>query len=511
MQKIQKQKNISGLIARPPIVVVMGHIDHGKSTLLDFIRKSSVALKEAGGITQKVSAYEVEIKDEKSKTTKITFLDTPGHEAFKAIRSRGARVADIAILVVAADDGVKPQTLEALKCIQEEKMPYVVAINKIDKPGANIEKTRNSLGEHGIFLEGYGGDVPGVEISAKLGKNIPELLELIKLVAELEELKGDTGTLAEGFVLESNLDPKCGISVTIIIKNGSLQNGLFVVADKAYAPVRMMENFLGEKINEASFSSPVKIIGWSEIPKVGSSFKTFENRKEALVAVANFKEPAVIKKIKKIENVNFERLTIPIIIKADTEGSLEAIKYEITKLNTEKIEFKILNSTIGQIGEGDIKGANLEKKPIIIAFNTKIDNSAKALALRDGVTIKIFDVIYKITEWLKTDLTTLLPKIDVEEITGKAVIIKVFGMQKEKQIIGGKVIEGLIETGGLFRINRRGNIIGNGKIRGLQQKKAETREVSSGNEFGALVEGKILVTAGDSLEFFKITKQPIKI
>ncbi|MEK7551902.1 MAG: translation initiation factor IF-2 [Patescibacteria group bacterium] len=510
MQKIQKQKN-TGLVARPPIVVVMGHIDHGKSTLLDFIRKSNVAEKEAGGITQKMSAYEVKIPSAKSSAVKITFLDTPGHEAFKAIRSRGAKVADIAILVVAADDGVKPQTLEALKCIQEEKMPYIVAINKIDKPGANLEKTRNSLSEHGIFLEGYGGDVPGVEISAKLGKNIPELLELISLVAELEELKGDKETLAEGFVLESHLDPKCGISVSLLIKNGSLRTGLFVTADKAYTPVRMMENFLGEKIDEASFSSPIKIIGWNEIPKVGSSFKTFETRKEAESAVINFKEPTIVKKQKANTVVNSDMLTIPIMLKADTEGSLEAIKHEITKLNTGKIEFKIINSSIGQIGEGDIKNANLEKKPIIIAFNTKIDNSAKSLALREEVTIKIFDVIYKITEWLKTDLATLLPKIDVEEITGKAVIIKVFGMQKEKQIIGGKVIEGLIETGGLFRINRRGNIIGTGKIRGLQQKKAETKEVSSGNEFGALVEGKITVTAADTLEFFKVTKQPVKI
>lgn len=511
MQKNQAQKNKTATAPRPPIVVVMGHIDHGKSTLLDFIRKSNVAEKEAGGITQKMSAYEVEIINSKSSATKITFLDTPGHEAFRAIRSRGAKVADIAILVVAADDGVKPQTLEALKCIQDEKMPYIVAINKIDKPGANIEKTRNSLGEHGIFLEGFGGDVPSVMISAKIGTNIPELLELIGLVAELEELKGDKETPAEGFVLESHLDPKCGISVSLLIKNGSLRVGSFVVADRAHTPVRMMENFLGERIKEASFSSPIRIVGWSDIPKVGSSFKTFDNRKEAEEAALNFKEPIAIKKTKPVSNINSSTLSIPLIIKADSEGSLEAIKHEIAKLNTEKIEFKILNSSIGQIGEGDIKSANLEKKPIILAFNTKIDNSAKALALREGVTIKIFDVIYKITEWLKTDLTNLLPKVDVEEITGKAVIIKVFGMQKEKQIIGGKVVEGLIETGGLFRINRRGNIIGSGKIRGLQQRKAEVKEVISGNEFGALVEGKILVTASDTLEFFKVTKQPIKI
>lgn len=496
---------------RPPVIVVMGHIDHGKSTLLDYIRKSNVVESEAGGITQKVSAYEVENIIE-GKKEKITFLDTPGHEAFRSIRAKGAKVADIAILVVAADDGVRPQTLEALKCIEEEKIPYIVAINKIDKPEANIEKTRNNLAENEIYLEGYGGNVPSVEISAKQGKNITELLELISLVADLEDLKGNKNLPAEGVVIESYLDPQKGIAATLVIKNGSLRPGLYTVSEDTFTPIRSLENFNGEKIEEASFSSPVKIIGWNKAPRVGSLFKTFENKKEATEAVKEFvaKSLMTVKDNKESLKDSGDLKTIPVILKADTEGSLEAIKHEIEKIGG-NVEFKIVNSDIGIISESDVKNALVENRPIILGFNVKVDSSAKNLAERESIVIETFDIIYKITEWLKTDLVKLLPKVEIEEITGKAKIIKVFSVQKDKQVIGGKVLEGIIQTGESFRINRRDNIVGTGKIKGLQHKKAETREVKEGLEFGSLIESKILISEGDVLEIYKIIKKSIEI
>ncbi|MCK5591056.1 MAG: GTP-binding protein, partial [Candidatus Pacebacteria bacterium] len=276
-------------VERPPIIVIMGHIDHGKSALLDYIRKSNVVEGEAGGITQHTSAYEVEHTTKEGDIKKITFLDTPGHEAFSDMRSRGAVVADIAILVVSAEDGVKTQTLEALRAIKDADIPYIIAINKIDKPGADIEKTKNSLSENEIYIEGYGGDIPVQPISAKTGEGIPEILDMMLLVAEMAELKGETGKRAEGIVIESKVDPQKGISATLVITNGKLERGMYVVAEDVVAPVRIFENFSGKTINEAQFSSPVTIIGWNKIPSVGSSFVSFSKKKDAELCATAFK------------------------------------------------------------------------------------------------------------------------------------------------------------------------------------------------------------------------------
>ena len=500
---------------RWPVVVIMGHIDHGKSTLLDYIRKSNVVVKEVGGITQKMSAYEVEWQSE-DKKNKITFLDPPGHEAFQAIRTRGAKVADVAVLVVAADDGVKPQTLEALKCIKEEKMPFIVAINKIDKPEADLNKTRNSLTENEIYLEGFGGDIPSVAISAKTGENIPELLELIILSADIENLTGDPEKLAEGVVIESHLDPKTGIAATLIIKDGTLKKGMYLKTEDAMAPVKIMEDFTGDKIDEAVFSSPIKIIGWSEAPKVGTQFKSFKNKKEA----ESFSFPKIKIEDKKDSSKKEEsndgeeesqKIIIPVIIKADSAGSLEAMEHELKKLEGEKVEFKVLSASIGMVSENDLKSALAAKNTIILGFNVKIDNQAKNLAEREEITVKIFDIIYKMTDWLKTDMTKLLPKVKTEEITGEVKVIKIFSSQKDKQIIGGKVTVGSIKTSGSFRIKRRENLVGEGKVKGLEQKKEKTTEVREGNEFGGLVEAKMPISPGDILEFFEIKEQLVQI
>src|SRR3989344_220176 len=297
---IQQKKNHEGtLIERPPIVVVMGHIDHGKSTLLDFLRKTSVVAGEAGGITQHTYSYEVTHTGEKGASKRITFLDTPGHEAFTLMRSRGASVADIAVLVVAANEGVKPQTLEALAIIKKHEVPFVVAINKIDTPHANVDKVKQELAEHEVYLERYGGSVPVVAISAKTGENVPALLDMILLVAEIEELKGDPDAPAEGTVIEAHQDPRKGITATLVIQNGTLRKKMFVTTGAAYAPVRRIDDTLGHEIAEASFSTPVFITGWNTIPEAGASFtvcadkKTAEETAQKALAVAGAEKKAL--------------------------------------------------------------------------------------------------------------------------------------------------------------------------------------------------------------------------
>jgi len=321
------QKQNTNTTERAPIVVIMGHIDHGKSTLLSYIRKSKEPLNEAGGITQHISAYEVEHIAKDGKKHTITFLDTPGHEAFSGIRRRGAKVADVAVLVVSAEDGVKPQTLEALGEITKSKTPYIVAINKIDKPGADIDKTKQSLAENTIYIEGYGGDVPCIPLSAKTGQGVPELFDMIVLVAELENLTGNRSLDGVGIVIESNCDIKKGISATCIIKNGTIKKGMYVTSGLATAPVRIMQNYLGKPLETASFSSPVKIIGWDILPVVGDTFQAWKTRDEARETVEKEKNK---KTDKAQEAVSESTSTIPIIVKADTGSSflLDKIQWE---------------------------------------------------------------------------------------------------------------------------------------------------------------------------------------
>src|SRR3972149_5703807 len=365
-----KKKDQKSNIARPPVVVVMGHIDHGKSKLLDYIRKTNVVDQEAGGITQHISAYEVTHKDEKGEDRKITFLDTPGHEAFSKMRSRGAVAGDIAILVVSAEDSVKAQTVEALQTIKESKIPYIVAINKIDKPGANPEKTKMDLIEKEVYLEGFGGQVPYVEISAKIGTGVDHLLDLILLVADLNEFKGDMNKSASGYVLEANLDPKRGISATLIIKEGVLEKTMFVVAGPAMSGTRIMENFLGKTADKLSFSSPVRITGWSALPEVGQVFSSFNKKKEAEAAAENFGSSRSDLKNSKRSDLfppaGAEMKLVPILIKADVSGSLEAIEKELAKIAKENISYKIIQRGVGSISENDLKMAASDKDAIIL-------------------------------------------------------------------------------------------------------------------------------------------------
>ncbi len=499
-------------IARPPVVVIMGHIDHGKSTLLDYIRKTNVALGEVGGITQNISAYEVSHKDEEGKEKKITFLDTPGHEAFSKMRERGALIADIAVLIVSAEDGVKPQTIEAWKTITEMKLPCIVAINKIDKPSANIEKTKKELVENEIYLENYGGKIPCVEISAKVGAGVDSLLLLILILAEMENFTGNTEEEASGFVIEADLDPGRGIQATLIIKKGTLRKGMFVAVEDAICSTRLIQDFKGTMIDTASFSSPIRIFGFDKIPKVGAQFKTFKNKQEAQKYAEDWKNlvvglPSGSPTTKSTEN----KKIIPILLKTDVSGSIEAIEKEIAKIKCkgeiESAEFKVIAKGVGPVSESDIKSITDNKDSLIIGFNVKADKSALEIAQKRGISVNFFNIIYKMTEWLEEQMENRRPRIETIETTGRAKIIRAFSRTKERQIIGGKVIEGQMLLNGTVKIMRREFEIGRGKIVNLEKSKIKTSIVEAGLECGMMIESKIEIAPGDIIELFRIEQK----
>jgi translation initiation factor IF-2 len=462
---------------RTPIVAVMGHIDHGKSTLLDYIRKTNTTDKEKGGITQHLAAYQAKYKD-----SSITFLDTPGHAAFSGIRERGATAADIVILVVSAEDGVKPQTIEAINDTKRSVVSFLVAINKIDKPNANIDKTKQELAEHEVLLEGWGGNVPVIPISAKTGEGVDDLLETLVLLAEVNNVSYDPDLPAEGFVLESQRDPQKGISATLIIKDGAMKKGGILRAGQALAPVR----------EDAKAGEPVSISHWDQVPPVGSEFRFYNSKSEALNSL-----PTPITKSQEAEINGTKKF--PIIIKADAIGSLEAIVQEIKKLNNEKINFKIISQGAGSISEADVRMALTFPEIVILGFNVKTDNSAGALAIRNSIPIKTFGIIYELTEWASQELTKRIPKEEVAEVGGRASIIKIFSVNRSKQVVGGRVEEGTIEAGSNVRIMRRETEIGDGHIRELQSKKIKTGRVGEGSEFGSLIESKVEIAPGDKI------------
>jgi len=486
------------MLPRHPIAVVMGHIDHGKSTLLDYIRKTNVVEKETGGITQHLSAYVVEhvMKDTGEKRF-VTFLDTPGHEAFQKMRLRGADVADIAILVVSAEEGVKPQTLEALASIKAANIPYIVAINKIDRPGANIQRTQTSLVENEIYIEGMGGDVPWVPISAKTGEGIDTLLEVLQLAADLEELTADQHAPANGAVIEAEVEPKRGNSATLIIKNGILKSGTFVVSGTAFAPVRIMENFAGKTIKEAGASEPVCIVGWTAVPKVGDTFTTVSSKKEAEEAALLNAQPQT-----KASTIGSDTPRIPVCIKADVLGTIDAIEHEIAKFASDRVAVEILSKGVGAITENDIKNIGATKNAIIVGFNVVVERSALDLAERLGVEIKTFDIIYKLAEWLTEALILRTPKKEVEEKTGEAKILKAFSAQRNVHVLGGRVLEGSLSYGQQVKILRRELEIGRGTLKNLQQQKSDVKTVSDG-EFGMQLETKAEMAPGDTIAAFK--------
>jgi len=500
-----------GIVKRPPIVVIMGHIDHGKSTLLDYIRKTNIVDTEAGGITQRISAYEVHHKmPDGVEDERITFLDTPGHEAFGFMRTCGASIADVAILVVSAEEGIKKQSLEALKCITDSGIPFIIAINKIDRPGANLEKTKNSLVENGIYIEGYGGNIPYVAISAKTGAGVPELLDMILLVSEMQELKGDTRKLAEGLIIEAHLDKQKGVTAVLVIHDGHIGSGMYVVCGDRIAPTRMMESFLGKKITEATFSSPIRIIGFDKLPRVGANFITFDNKKEAEQYILDEKEKEKLIPIKNYSAENSENIDpniMRIMIKTEAAGSIHAVEHEIEKINKDGIKIKIISAGTGNVSENDVKLASGKIPAVVLAFDVNIDASAKELAERTGIQIQKFDIIYKIAEWLVEEVEKRTPKVMIEEVTSEVKVLKYFSVMKDKHVLGCRVEKGTVFVGEEAIIMRGGVEVGRGKIRDLQKQKEKVGEVREGVEFGCQFQSEVAPVPGDKLHLFKVMEK----
>ena len=494
-------------LPRPPVVAVMGHIDHGKSTLLDYIRKTNVVGGEAGGITQHLGAYEVAHTTKEGTLHSITFLDTPGHEAFKGIRSRGANVADVGILVVSAEEGVKPQTVEALGSIKKAGIPYVVAITKIDKPEANVERTKQSLAEHEIYGEGYGGDIPFASISGKTGEGVGDLLDLVLLVAEMGDVHAVSGAPLSAYIIESNVDKKKGICATIIIKNGALEKGDVIVAGGAFTVTRRLENFLGQPIEKGEAGQPVRIIGWSAVPPVGATCKTVKDKREAEAVILLEEEKKKKRPTNTATTLLVETALLPLVVKADTGGSLEAVEAEVLKQATDKVKIKIVSRGIGSISESDLKSAQGSGEPAIVGFNVDIDPPAQSIIERGGISVQTFDVIYKLGEWVAELVKKRTPKVTVVTVKGNARVLKIFTTEKDRQVIGGKVLDGELETGDEFNILRRSAPIGKGKVRELQRFKEKASSIPTGSEFGAFVSTSIEIMPGDQFEMVTTIEQ----
>ncbi len=486
-----------GFVKRPPVVVVLGHVDHGKTTLIDYIRKTKIAEKEAGGITQHIGAYQIETGGQK-----ITFLDTPGHEAFSAIRSRGAKVADIAILVIAADDGVKPQTKEAIKHIQEAKIQMIVALNKTDKPEAKPAMIKQQLAEAEVLVEGYGGQISSVEISAKTGKGIDELLELVLLTAELENMESNPSKSAEGVVIESHLDKKRGYLATLLIRDGTLKMGDYVVSGKKLAKLKMMEDFSGKNINQAGPSEPVLTLGWSENPNVGEKFQAAKTKEEADILLNQPLKTEIPLFLKKTELQKENKKILNIFFKADTQSSLEAISETIKNIQSEEADYNVLGYGIGNIKNNDIQTV-APTNGIVYGFYVEIENSAQRLAEKDKIRIKTFKVIYELVEELRKDLSDLLEPEIKKTVLGKLKVLKIFKKGASYQIVGGKVVSGLAQRGASIDVLRNDGKISSGRLIQLQHNKVDVEEVKEGLEAGIKFDGPAEIQEGDMLEIYE--------
>lgn len=513
-KKSNYKENTAGIGTRPPIVVVMGHIDHGKTTILDWFRKTKVAEKESGGITQHIGAYVVEHESEKtSDKQRITFIDTPGHEAFSKLRSRGARVADIAVLVVAAEEGIKPQTKEALDIIRKAELPFVVAINKIDRPEANPERVKQELANEDVLVESYGGQVPSVEVSAKTGKNMDELLEMILLMSDLEHLSADSEKPAEGIVIEAHRDPKRGVTATLLLRDGSIHSGDYIVIGGSPESVKIFENFAGKSIREAGPSSPVLVAGLKEMPEVGEEFKGSRTRKEAERSAEAHREALGVSVSKNGYTAAEEggRPVFNVVIKADVAGSREALEDLVKGFQSDMVAINILRSKTGDINESDVKLALATGRVTIIGFRVGADSSVRLTAEKSNIRILTGDVIYQLIDDVKKEIEAFIPSIVERLDVGKTKVIKVFKKDGPRTVAGGRVLEGEIKKGAFCDIVRMKDAIGRGTILQVQQNKIDTPSVAAPNEFGALVEFRGTIEEGDILGIFeeRITKQTL--
>lgn len=495
---------------RPPVVTIMGHVDHGKTTLLDTIRKTNVALGEAGGITQAISAYQINYKGKP-----ITFIDTPGHAAFTEMRARGASITDIVIIIVAADDGVMPQTREAIDHAKAAGVPILVAINKIDKPGANPERVKTELSECGLTPDNWGGDTIYTEISAKENINIDELLENILLVAEMEQYKANPSRYAIGTVIESRLDKQVGPIATILIQNGTLRLGDPLVVGTSYGKVRVMKNDKGEEITEAYPSSPVEITGLSETPTAGDKFMAFESEKQAKSISDQRKEQAKQNNRKSNDAVTLDDLfskineglkEINVIVKADVNGSSEAVKNSLEKIEVEDVRIKVIRSSVGAITESDVVLAKASNA-IIIGFNIRPNNSIRDYAKENGVEIRLYDIIYKVVEEMEAAMKGMLDPVYEEKVLGSAEVRQLFKFSKVGVIAGSYVIDGIIKNDAKARIIRDVVVVYDGQVNSLQREKDSVKEVKKGFECGITIENFNDIKVKDIIEAYELVEK----
>ena len=495
------------LVKRPPIVTIMGHVDHGKTTLLDYIRNTHVVDKEFGGITQHIGAYQTKYKDEL-----ITFIDTPGHAAFTEMRARGASVTDIVIIIVAADDGVKPQTKEAVDHALSAKVPIIVAVNKIDKPDANIDRVLTEMAEIGITPESWGGDIPFINISAHTGEGIDLLLETILTIAEVGELKANPNRYAVGAVIESRLDKNVGGIASFLIQNGTLRIGDPIVVGTSYAKVRTMKNDRGESIVEAGPSTPVEITGLTENPSAGDKFMAFETEAEAKSVAEKRKDAAKMNagKDKKVSlddlfaSVDAGNKEINVVLKADVRGSEEAVKNALEKIKEQDVSVKVIRSGIGAITESDVVLASASNA-IIIGFNVVASSSAKDIAKDNNIDIRLYTIIYKLVEDIEAAINGMLDPEFEEKILGEAEIRKIFKFSKIGNIAGSYITNGIVKNGALARVIRDGVVIASDeKIASLQREKDTVKEVKKGFECGITLEKFNDFKEGDTIEAYEM-------
>ena len=501
-----RQENITKKIeTRPPIVVVMGHVDHGKTSLLDYIRKTNVAAKEAGGITQSIGAYEIEHQSANSgQTSKITFIDTPGHEAFSKMRARGTKMADLAILVVAADEGVKPQTKEAFGHIQSAKLPFVVAINKIDKLNVNLEKIKSELMAAGVALEGYGGNVSWQAISAKTGEGVQELLDLILLAAELENLKYDPLAQAKGIIIEAQLDNRRGVAVSVIVKDGTLRLSENIATASARGKIKSLENFLGGKVDVLEPSAPALVLGFESLPRIGEEFLTGETAiASGQVLMSAVPKASAVRAEKGLEKINPVRNSsisngVKIILKADNAGALEALSDMIKSVPSAAKPIEVIDQSVGRINENDFKLA-INTKAIIIGFRVNFDPATDNLRRISSVTIIVSKIIYELLKKLEDYLGAL----DKPNLIGELEVLAFFSAQnKNKQVIGGRISQGLVKNQQKFEVWRNEQSFGQGRILNLQEQKKDVAEAAMGKEIGLLIDADDIIKVGDKLKFY---------
>jgi translation initiation factor IF-2 len=495
------------LLPRPPVVTIMGHVDHGKTSLLDYIRKTNVIAGEAGGITQHIGAYEVELPS----GNKITFLDTPGHEAFTAMRARGAQVTDFVVLVVAADDRVMPQTIEAIDHARAANVPILVAINKIDLPGANVEMVRQDLSKQNLLVEEWGGKTIAVPISAKQGTNVDKLLEMIQLQAELLELGADPTKAARGIVVESRMEQGRGIVATVLVQRGTLRVGDAFVAGMTSGKVRAMLNERGGRVSEAGPSTPVEVLGWSAASQAGDTFAVMEDEREARELASKRSQLQREQEFRQFKHVTLTDLytqiqegkvsDLLVVLKGDVDGSVEALEDSLTKLSTSEVQLKVIHRGVGQISESDVLLA-AASNAVIIGFHVKPDSKAAELAAKEKVDIRLYEIIYEAVADVKDAMSGLLKPEIRETVIGAAEVRQIFRTTKSGVVAGCMVLSGAIQRSAKARLIRDGQVVWDGKIESLRRFKDDVREVASGYECGIALENRDDIKEKDTIEAY---------